>query len=283
MSTKIYNGYSLPLMGILELMTFLDKVKSKIIPIHANLWSKALAKHATGLIDLNALGNQKALKEVLRFKDATKFNPKWEAYEDINNRIKKVAETKLRDPEIDFGFNICLIPTKTKILALLYTEQKEMTKAWESFKCVKSYYYFNNSDRPEEISAAAWKKRDQEWDAALGADGIPGNKSLQYHPISDFFAMPAYEVIKPYIPSFDKRVSLYASDNAFVEFCESGNKEIKDKVIEKRFISLIFDFDDYKKTAAGKKLLEKHTKQIKAKLKKRLVKSDFIDEVQLCN
>lgn len=282
MSTKIYNGYCLPLMGTLELMAFLNKVKNKIVPIHDELWNNVLAKQATALIDFSALGDYKAVKEAIRDKDAVSFRPKWEAYEGIRNRIKKINETKLRDPEIDFGFSVCLIPTKSKILALLYTEKEKMKKAWESFKCVKPYYYYNNSDRPDEITALEWKKRGTEWEQALGKDGIPGNKSLQYNPISDFSPFPGYDDIKTYVPSFSERVNSYTSDNAFEEYCKSPDEKIQEKVKDRHFVSLIYMFEDYKKTPEGKKLIEKHATQIKSKLKKKLGKNDFVNEIKLC-
>jgi hypothetical protein len=283
MSTKIYNGYSLPLMGTLELMTFLNKVKTKVVAIHDKLWKERLASQATGLIDLNSLGERKSVVEFMDNKDAVTFYPKWEAYEHIRKKIQKIAVTKERDPTVDFGFNLCLIPTKNKILTILYTEQKEMTKAWESFKEVTSYFYYNNSDQPENITNAEWNKRGKEWDVALGDDGIPGNKALQYHPIPEFFQMPSYEDIKEFIPSLAKRSEMHVNDKAFVEYCEnSKDEETKQKVEDKRFVSLIMDFHSYKQTPKGKKLLEKHVKTIKAKLKKRLVKADFINEVKLC-
>lgn len=268
-------------MGTLELMAFLHKVKSKILPIHDKLWMQQLAKEATILIDLNSLGERKSVLEVMRNKNAEKFSPKWEAYECIRRRIKNIATTQGRDPTVDFDFSLCLIPTKTKILTILYTEQKEMTKAWESFKEVTSYFYYNNSDQPDNITDAEWKSRGEEWDLALGDDGIPGNKSLQFLPIPSFFPMPSYEDIKAFIPSLAQRSQSHIEDKAFTEYCALKNN--KEKVESKQFIGLVMDFSTYKKTSEGKKLLEKHAKTIRSKLKKRLVKKDFIDDVQLCN
>ena len=290
MSTKIYNGYRLPKMDNIKLMSFLGKVKSKIDVIHKKLWNQCVAQQATTLIDLNALGEKKQVIELLKKSDRynskenwTEFCPKWVAYDSIRERIKKVAETSLRDPEIDFDFHLCLIPTKTQILALLYTEQNEMTKAWESFKEVSSYYYFNNSDRPDKVSVAEWNKRKRDWDKALGADGIPGTKSLQYHPIDKFFPFPSYEDIKAYIPSLNDRAFMHAEDAAFQEFVNtSKDKEIKKKAENRQFVSLIMDFRGYRKNPEGKKLMDKHVKKIKSVLKKRLVKSDFIDEIKIC-
>jgi hypothetical protein len=276
MSTKIYNGYKLPLMSLGSLHELLTGFRDKIKPVKERLLAKSVAKLATDFIDRHAMGDRK-----LSATDAEdmlcptgNLDPLIAANDWLDTRRQKVARTKERDNEADLAVDVCLIPTNDKILALLYSERKEYIKIWTDVAGVEPYPYWNNSDEPDGLSWDEWERRGKEWDKALG-DGIPALEGLSYDPIANQFPYCSYKDIQQYVPTYQARVDSYTKDKAINDWYEINKAEYKERIF-----SALMDFNEFSITDEGLKFVAERKIAVEQTLKEHLALDDFKNDIQ---
>lgn len=142
MSTKIYNGYLFP---ILEDTILLER-----------LWEsqKLLAKKRNELIrnQTNCL---------------TYLQARWDIQTELSDNSKK----GYRFPLWDFSFEVTYFPVviedKRLNLGLMYCEHQEMKDVLAEHLEATYYGYWNNTDRPDELTEEEWKLREKHWDYVL--------------------------------------------------------------------------------------------------------------------
>lgn len=203
MSTKIFNGYYIDLCTLQELQDFSMLLREKIIGKIERLYAKKL-------LELSTYNHDE--KYVCKPYIPQKYYPLMSAEWKIDERFYNIEKTNRRDPEYDFGFDVTFVPTETKILTLIYTEQAECIKLFESFPNVHPYPYYNNTDKPNTISDEDWDARGHEWDKALEPYDVPALqgfsiKCLIYLPLFNKEELAAYLDL---IPSFQQRVNHFA-------------------------------------------------------------------------
>ncbi len=140
----------------------------------------------------------------------------------------KIKATNRRMPQFDFTMNMCLVPTKSKILALLYTERNEFTKVWERTQGVHRYCYWDNTDKPNNVNQKAWDARGKEWDKALGEKCIPASVGFTWDPVAGHLPFPNKKDIVKSIPSIEKRAKVIAETLFETEWNKSQTAESKD-------------------------------------------------------
>lgn len=163
MSTRIYNGYKLPLMTMGELLEFSKKVKVKADIVKTKEYHKTFANivyttidnFSSGLTDFEKYKKNRESQGNNVHIFANVFS---DTYWSIYDRIKNVKITRNRDPAIDWESNIVYIPREDCILALFYSENKDIEKVWKSFKEVKYYGYWDNTDHPKILLVKIGKK-----------------------------------------------------------------------------------------------------------------------------
>ncbi|MFW6219340.1 MAG: hypothetical protein ACOC33_00600 [bacterium] len=183
MSTKIYNGYKLKNnMSFQKITIFCQMIgdlineerEKLIVSLFTNIFIDDLICILSG-----GYPQDKNLKFLISF----------EIYNEYKKRSDKIKQTKQRDPLYDFEFEIVFIPIKNKILCLLYTEQSNFIKIWENQSEIEEYGYWNNTDKPENLSEKDWDKRKIDWDEALPNYSIPSNRGLIYNPYFEYFPL----------------------------------------------------------------------------------------------
>lgn len=152
MSTKIYNAFYITprpmdvlLTELRELRPKLERVRNKII---LGFW-----------------------------KSNENYRANWSR---ISDRAREVQRTSIRDPLVDFSFDLTFFPRKDKIMVMTFTEHNEYRKLLCDFFDAKDWHYQNQSDQPEEVSDAEWKQREKEWDEALPGAGIPSENGFSF-------------------------------------------------------------------------------------------------------
>lgn len=152
MSVKIYNGYTLPNYTLQELLQFCREAKKVI---------------------------EDTVKEHARSFCKTDYYIK--NYVELLDRAMHVKRTGQRDPLVDVSFDVTFFPIKNKLLAITFMDNKTLEKAWESLKGVEEYSYWNNTDKPEEVSKADWKNRENDWnEALLDGDAVPSKNGFSF-------------------------------------------------------------------------------------------------------
>ncbi|ADO59665.1 hypothetical protein [Paenibacillus polymyxa] len=238
MSTTIYNGYKLPLMTLNELQAFSKQFRKKAQDKVCELVTSFLAHEIAEMVDdFQFLSIENYIsKHVLYKREADKayeqtemekrgyiipHNEKvklsWHAYPNrsiysiawrkAEQRYREIHATQTRDPEVDFDCKACFIPLEDKIVALFYSEQKELKQLWEDCEEVSCYGYWDNVDPDERCSESEWKKRAKDWQNALPGYEYPHENGVFYEFICGFpgrMAIPIEDVMMR-IPTLEDR------------------------------------------------------------------------------
>lgn len=80
------------------------------------------------------------------------------------DRIKEIREDEI------FVFTIMFYPYKGKVYGTTHGD-RTAHRLWMTFADVDEYRYWNNTDRPEYLTARQWNARWKRWKAILGGDG----------------------------------------------------------------------------------------------------------------
>lgn len=174
MSTKIYNGYKLlGINTVFEAQELLDRFRTKCVAIAERAAQEQIIRESISLYDDACMGAPSATKKLGRDLENPGKAPTFKdclvhVVIDLSNRAMDIVKTKTRDPDADLSCEVCVLRFG---LALLYTENEEMRKAWEAFGAVKPWPYWNNTDKPDELTEDEWDQRGKDWDEALGGAG----------------------------------------------------------------------------------------------------------------
>lgn len=205
MSTKIYNGYALSLLTLKQLCVWTNQLRGHIEIAADNKYKKRRMQLAVEILDHHTMGN---LKPGIPYEGVTWENksPWWIAFEISESNYRRVIKERTRSPEDDYSFSIQLIPTDTKILVLLYCEDKRYTDIFESMPSIHPYPYWNNTDRPDELTDEQWELRGKEWDNALGNDP-PARHGFAVECVADYLLPKSFSEVKDEeFPIFQSRV-----------------------------------------------------------------------------
>lgn len=168
MSTKIYNGYKLEgVNSIGEVQALLDGFQAKCVIIAEQEAKRMIVKEAVSLHDEAILRMESALRKL--GKDEPTFkNCICNVVLDFQKRASDIRRTNSRDPDVDWSCEVAVLKFG---MAMLFTENEAMTKAWEALPRVKPFPYWNNTDKPDDLTNKEWSQRGKQWDMALGGDG----------------------------------------------------------------------------------------------------------------
>ena len=209
MSTKIYNGYELPVMGVYELREFCGSVQAEIVKAADEILVRQVADLSALIIDRKAAGLDISGFTKNHGDDSSAV---FLAYYYIFERGLDIQRTKHRDPGFDYECTACFFPLEDRILCTFYSERKEFTEIWEAQEKVTEFGYWNNTDRPDGVTQDQWDERGDVWGNALGKTGVPAQEGFVF-TFSDGVPMhPKIEKVVEYLPGFDKRVTRTAKE-----------------------------------------------------------------------
>lgn len=159
MSTKIYWGYKIEQMSFHELLIFCNKLKPQFC--------------------------------------AERNNFLHEVYGENYIKIWESLRGKQGFPLIDCSAEIIFIPTKNAIFALTFWEHgnKVYDSIWSRQPEVKYWGYWNNTDKPREISKKIWEERRKDWETCLPGVGIPTDSGFSFRLVNNNLPLPS-EIIK---------------------------------------------------------------------------------------
>lgn len=188
MSTKIYNGYRLPVMSMPEFHAFSKRFLQEAEKTVVTMFEQVLVNCMVDMMDdvrvwredlfiSTYLGEvQKKMKEPPQTIGGFKFiNPMRVAYQEILHRYHEIQRTSYRDPVVDFDCKVVFISVPDKknelqLVALLYTEQSELHKLWKAQPEVSYFGYWNGEDADKNASEEEWQERKELWDTVFPDD-----------------------------------------------------------------------------------------------------------------
>jgi len=270
MSTKIYNGYQLGNMTLLQLHQFTQKVRAKITEVTEELFKQLLAKKIADFVDLIFL--QPSLDDVRKWFEE-EFGDTEETFDatqslehlifwGVAERVEKTKKSLKRDTEYDLDVSFVLMPIRGKVLALFYAEQDAYREAWESFPEVQPYPYWDNTDPDESVTEKEWNQRERDWKKAWKRGVAAENGFVVECFLRRPFITPGSML--NLVPPFEKRVRKLAK-NAVLhrKLQEEHNKDP-----QQAGFPLFWKAIDWINTEEGQKALEEEKARIAALIPK---------------
>lgn len=266
MSTKIYNGYRIKAQSLDEAIEklFLQKPQA-LQDIEKKAMEDFLVKVLTVYEDHTLRCIRQNPEELENFKKEEQNNALFNA---SSREMEKIWNKEDVDTEI--ALNIVLYPQKcyengqSFYLFTEYTPGGNFSGWLESHMSeVEEYAYFNNTDKPDELTDEQWGKRHDDWALALlgeGKTGVPkieglsvviAEKKLPYYfhvkekgqEATEILAkiaekMPLEKRIRNYVKNFATNLILREKINQMKE------EGIEEKEINNCIFSLVSDAQD---------------------------------------
>lgn len=203
MSTKIYTGTRVHLSTCAELFAFLQEFRAKAEAEFNRAGMDLLANSLASHLDRVAVG----LCEQDECPLSTVFFK-------LLERWKKMLANRHRDPAIDLQCEIALGFHDGMIYAIPLAEHRPYLDIWQKMKGVEPYPYWNNTERPDDMSSEEWGRRASEWNAVFPGPLI--ESGLTFTLVNDYAFPPRFEFekIEPFIPDFDTRLTQAAMNVA---------------------------------------------------------------------
>lgn len=172
MSSKIYGGLRSTIRDPFELGL---KVREIIEPIFMRKVDEAVT-----LLDANPETNLDNFFYPLGGKPVDRG---FDNADTVINAVEKLRKSVRRTfSDYDFGYEVILIPNRysaEKPLLMIFSEASdEYTQALLDADVVEEYGYWDNTDRPEEVTAKEWKQRKKAWGALLESFTSPAEIGL---------------------------------------------------------------------------------------------------------
>lgn len=282
MSMKIYNGYQInEKLSAYSLMHLMVKISKDCKEICQQLYHHEIAKFASLCLDTKfILGADKMNDEVYSI---YKYRPSKSTH-DLFFYIQELVEQHSNSKSIlqdsfDFKCQVKLIPIKEKTLFLLYTEKQEYKDLFgyidsdgiehssKTYPNISPYIYYNNTDKPMNISENEWNIRRKEWDKAL--------KNNENGFIYTLTATPFFYNVEVVIDEIETMYEERIDRLAYNKAREIFYKENKHLIDKNDFNKYLTAFIDYSKSNTYKHDLELLREEIKKKLPKRYMKEDL--------
>lgn len=259
MSTKVYNGYKLEgVRTLAEMDVFIKRLQKRIHKAQETLTVRKLASLAAKFYDMQSLGWVKR-KQLKKHKGQT---PLTYAFMTMMEKQSEIKKTGHRNRDFDFEFEVAFIFQKGYTLCALFTERDEFTTIWESMRGVKKYFYWDNSDRPKNLTSAAWRKRRDDWNKAMGHStyaeaGVVKTIAPPYINYEDKAA------ILRAVPTLSRRLEYYAKDIVIHSY---PGERVSDGQIN---WSVVRESMDFIRTDKGKESVLNAKKNLRSRLVKR--------------
>lgn len=280
MSIKIYNGYKLPNWNLQELYVFSKALRKEVRELSKKLATKKMAQKCIGFFDYMFLPDHHKelfpdIKDYIEKGNNKSGSALFLAYQKMMEHEFEIQVNHKKIPEYDFSFDLTVFPSKDGILAMLFAEHKAYVDMFKSIEGIELYPYWDNTDKPENITQEEWDKRRDEWLEAIGETGVP---SLEGLTITCYTSLPFIEAkeVVDYINeniSFETRVNSYA--NKIVLF-QKFNELTKDS---EQSYELYLEAVKHLQTEEGHTKVTLEKEVLSSLFKKEIVEEDLITSI----
>lgn len=235
MSTKIYNGLRLKIDGLGDLHEKVTEWRATVAKLQLEHDAKITAQFAASKIDDAAM------------KDEVVYGAVHAVGWEIHDRRREVEKTQRRDPLIDTEFTLVVMPYPAgdMILAIAYSERQDWIKQFRALPWVEEYGYWNNTDKPDEVSDEEWEEREKAWTAATKSDPLdrPGAAGFTIECLPHHVFVDPKECV-PHLPTYEGRVERIVHNKSFNEWSQRNGVN-QEKLMESFFTHM----DNHKKWA----------------------------------
>jgi hypothetical protein len=145
MSTKIYQGFLVKTDSAAEILALVDGFRPYI--------------HRQG---------QKLFKDFVKLCGLDEIKS-WMNWMDIR---RETVEKGIRAPHVDTQFQLVFFPDGKRFLGIAFTEHERWFRQWLRQPLVQEYGYWDNTDKPKNVSQLDWDTRGCDWDRVAGCDPV---------------------------------------------------------------------------------------------------------------
>lgn len=237
MSTKIYNGLRIKYMTMQELIPFskelraqLDTIaKEEFLKSYTKMLEEAIVFIQTGVQIDSCIHNYNELSalENPTFKDVNRIIDK-----EIRQFIKanKSATTITESVSaFDFDTSLCVFPLSRKILSVPICNNERLMNALLENENITAYGYWNNTDKPDNVSNREWNTRKSDWDKALPGIGVLRENGFIFDLIDTMWDAYDFvynvETIYPFLTDVNTLISRVAKSKLLSEKYNEFRKE----------------------------------------------------------
>lgn len=286
MDVVIKNGYILPAMSLQELHSFAQEYRRQIRALSKKLIIERLGNMCMGYIDFVSLPENKRTfftemnRQLFLDQDALNHSSFYSAYSKMQEIEQRIITEKIKKPEYDYLCEVVFFPSDNYILAMLFAEQSAYVETFKRMPGVQEYFYWNNTEVPDDVTKRDWNTRKERWDIAAGYTGIP---SLEGFNVPCYIQLPFIDPndVHKYIKerfNMDVRTNNYASKIVILR----KYRELADKQ------NLLFGTEElYKeatkflRTEEGKKLYDQEVELLKEAFKPEIESDDLLTSLNL--
>lgn len=223
MSTKIYNGFQITKgKTLLSLQKNFNEFREKVREIAEEKTCRYLANHATFLMDSVAFSDTP---------DNSRDSYLVQAHVALMEEQREVRRSQQRNPAVDFQCEVTIHPVnKDTVLGIIFSEQKDIIDSLLANDWVEEFGYYDNADKPEDISEEDWTARGALWEEALG-DKSPALSgfTITCSDVNGGIFAPKIERILEFLPSFEERVNRCADHESMKFYFQSIAKTQQEK------------------------------------------------------
>ncbi len=214
MSTKLHHGYRLA-VGV-DPFDFIATVRAHIDPVRDRADARILAERAVAIIDKAAVhGLVTHAGDDLASLMKTPLTAAYVAYEYEQAKLRDID--RRHDPnrfELSFGRD----PQTGRFGVLRFADEATLIDAFDAIPEVEEYGYWNNTDRPDDVTEDQWDQRREFWDRVLPGYSAPVEVMLgwslrsTHHPGPLSLASDRSPLILEELPDLDRRARRAAQD-----------------------------------------------------------------------
>jgi hypothetical protein len=190
------------------------------------------------------------------------------AFQNIKNRRHEITVSRSRDPEVDFDFDIVFFRDKGEWFAKAHTEQNAWVALWKEHFGGTTYDYWNNSDRPTDLSGQEWQLREQAWARMVGYNA-PSDCGFGLSANTSIFLPDLKSVINRQ-PALEDRAHYFALESLRDEHVKTSGDQPNSDITRQ-----LFEFSEWLRSKGGKMSVATRTKIIAASLNPHLILEDF--------
>ncbi|RRY03861.1 hypothetical protein [Brucella anthropi] len=228
MSTKIYNG-----LRITE--TDFHKLSGKIYALRLQIMDKVREKKANFIANYAVIQHDRKLTGYIYKDEEPETEPYFAAlshlmkadeycYDGGNSRTDQYAHP-------DYTFELSIFAYKGAFYAMPFTEDRDLEALLLSQPWIEEFGYWDNTDKPDSISVADWKKRQRIWQGIFDRcyASAPANGDFQVNLSPRLWEYPDWDKIALFLPDFDKRLTRRAEEIAHEVWSSIRYQELKAK------------------------------------------------------
>jgi hypothetical protein len=186
MSTKIHHGYRLvdPIDDAHTVDPFLviEDLRVRLAEVWPKRWAEVATVRAVAMVDRARLDHAEL-----------PGSPILKVWGDLHDARRYIEKVGARDPEVDFQCEVTFLQDGFLRegdggggnYALLFTEQEDYIAAWNDIPAVQPWPYWNNTDRPDDVTEDEWEHRREVWGRILGWNA-PATRGLSWKFLGNY-------------------------------------------------------------------------------------------------